>query len=273
MQSFEMDQEAISPNLVKLNKNIKIDTNQNVFFDNLLRKIGWGKFNTLSFIAISMSIFGDAIEILVGSMLFPAFEKKWGVKSDQQITYGTFIFLGFMLGPIFSGYFSDKIGRKKTIEISNIGQFMFGLISSFAPNFTIFTILRTIYSFLTAISLPTCFTYISEVTHVEMRGKAVGMISLSFGLGDKLLVQTGWCVVGAYSSETYKTDLRSFAIATSSIIGRFGGVIMPWICYQGFHIRVTGPFLLFALFSIISTFAAISIPFDTTGLELDLEFL
>ena len=57
------------------------------------------------------------------------------------------IFVGFFVGGIAVGPFSDKFGRKKTMYISGLIVSFFSLIAAFPHAFWLFALLRCLIGF------------------------------------------------------------------------------------------------------------------------------
>ena len=72
-----------------------------------------------------------------------------------------------------------------------------------------------------------------------------------------------------YTAEIYNTKIRTTGIGTASAVGRFGGILMPWVCYSLMSFEIFYPFLLFAFLSFIVAILNCFLPFDTLGRELD----
>jgi hypothetical protein len=63
--------------------------------------------------------------------------------------------------------------------------------------------------------------------------------------------------------------MRATGLGFHSAVCRVGGIIMPWIVLLFFVFGPTGPFLAFAVISLISGFASCFLPKDTVNSNLD----
>ncbi|EGR32447.1 major facilitator superfamily protein, putative, partial [Ichthyophthirius multifiliis] len=72
-----------------------------------------------------------------------------------------------------------------------------------------------------------------------------------------------------YTCEAYFTKIRTTGLGIANGVGKFGGVLMPWICNQLSEIDLLSPFLLFAFITLIMAILTMQLPFDTLGREID----
>lgn len=87
----------------------------------------------------------------------------------------------FFASPVL-GAFSDRFGRRAIILTSNFGLGLDYLLMAWAPNLGWLFAGRVI-SGITAASIPTAYAYIADVTPVEKRAGAFGLLGAAFGLG------------------------------------------------------------------------------------------
>lgn len=82
--------------------------------------------------------------------------------------------------------------------------------------------------------------------------------------------KTSICFLYPLTAEYYNTKIRSSGIGFTSSLSRIAGVLMPNIINQLFSMNYLGPFLLFELLSIFAGLFVFFLPYDTTGMDLDL---
>lgn len=87
----------------------------------------------------------------------------------------------FIFAPVL-GALSDRFGRRPVILLSNLGLGLDYVLMALAPTLG-WLFLGRVISGITAASIPTAFAYIADVTPVEKRAGAFGMIGGAFGLG------------------------------------------------------------------------------------------
>lgn len=80
------------------------------------------------------------------------------------------------------GALSDRYGRRPTILLSNAGLGADYVLMALAPSLTWLFIGRVL-SGITSASVPTAFAYVADVTPIERRAHAYGVMGAAFGLG------------------------------------------------------------------------------------------
>ena len=94
---------------------------------------------------------------------------------------------GCMIGVIFSGFLSDKFGRKKVLILSAILFFISAVGSSIPNNFTQFVIARLIGGVGVGIASLLSPMYISEIAPAKIRGTLVTLYQLAIVIGINLV--------------------------------------------------------------------------------------
>ena len=116
-------------------------------FEDTIREVGFGRFQTKLMVLCGLGWAADAIEALLTSFVMPAVGKKWHLHASQLGLLGTAMFLGMLGRALVWGRVSDLMGRKigfiSTMAIDSV----FGLLSAFSPSFTWLIILRTLTGF------------------------------------------------------------------------------------------------------------------------------
>jgi DHA1 family tetracycline resistance protein-like MFS transporter len=87
----------------------------------------------------------------------------------------------FLISPTL-GAFSDHVGRRRIILLSNFGLGLDYIFMALAPSLGWLFVGRVI-SGITAASIPTAFAYIADVTPPEKRAKSYGLLGAAFGVG------------------------------------------------------------------------------------------
>ncbi len=80
------------------------------------------------------------------------------------------------------GALSDRFGRRPVILLSNFGLALHYVLMALAPNLAWLFVGRVI-SGITAASVSTGMAYVADVTPVEKRAGAFGLVGIAFGLG------------------------------------------------------------------------------------------
>lgn len=112
--------------------------------------------------------------------------------------YGTIgssmIFVGFFIGGIAVGPFSDKFGRKKTIYISGLIVSVFSLIAAFSHAFWLFALLRCLIGFGIGGYSIAAYILLTEFVGIRHRSTAGCSIWYSYNLSTMALAGLAYLV-------------------------------------------------------------------------------
>ncbi|MGM7636247.1 MFS transporter [Bacillus sp. Hm123] len=132
---------------------------------------------------LSFNLFIIMVGIGLVIPILPFYVEEFGAGAR---TLGALIavysFMQFLFAPVW-GKLSDKIGRKPLITAGLLGfaaaEFMF----AFATSIGMLFIARVLAGVFGSALMPTAMAYVSDVTTSEDRGKGMGILGASMGLG------------------------------------------------------------------------------------------
>lgn len=135
------------------------------------------------FITIVLDMLALGMIIPVLPRLVLGFEHGDTAKAAGVLgVFGTvWALMQFLFAPVL-GSLSDRFGRRPIILLSNFGLACDYVLMALAPSLGFLFVGRLI-SGITAASVPTASAYIADVTPVEKRAAAFGMLGSAFGLG------------------------------------------------------------------------------------------
>ena len=90
------------------------------------------------------------------------------------------------------------------------------------------------------------------------------MILTLFG---KMCVTFSWGVLFLYNAELFPTEVRTSGIGSASFIGRFGGMVAPWVEMLGKHHHPHLPPIVFGCTALLASVLALVLP-ETYGTQL-----
>jgi DHA1 family tetracycline resistance protein-like MFS transporter len=129
----------------------------------------------------------------------------------------TFAAVQILMSPVL-GSLSDRLGRRPVILLSNFGLGADYLLMALAPSLS-WLFLGRVLAGATAASIPTAYAYIADVTPVEKRAAAFGLIGAGFGIGFILGPAIGG-MLGAFGPRTPFWVASMFSVA-NAIYGLF----------------------------------------------------
>ena len=83
----------------------------------------------------------------------------------------------------------------------------------------------------------------------------------------KMCVTFSWGVLFLYNAELFPTEVRTSGIGSASFVGRFGGMVAPWVELLGKHYHPKIPTIIFGGTAVLAGILAIILP-ETHGIEL-----
>jgi multidrug resistance protein len=130
------------------------------------------------FIIVAVDVLGFTLVL----PLLPFYAEKFGASPlVVGLLVSSYAVCQLIAGPIL-GKFSDNVGRKRVLMLSQFGTFIGFIIFGIANTLWLLFLSRIIDG-LTAGNLSIAQAYISDVTKPEERTKAFGMIGIAFGMG------------------------------------------------------------------------------------------
>uniref|UniRef100_A0A671XJM1 Synaptic vesicle 2-related protein-like n=1 Tax=Sparus aurata TaxID=8175 RepID=A0A671XJM1_SPAAU len=150
--------------------------------DDALEAIGYGKFQWKLALLTGLSWIGDAMEMMILSILSPQLHCEWRLPSYQVAMITAVVFVGMCFGSPTWGNMADNFGRKVGLTICMCWTLYFGLLSAFAPVYGWLLFLRGLVGF--GISgAPQAVTMYSEFLPVKARGTCIMLIAAFWAIG------------------------------------------------------------------------------------------
>src|SRR3989338_8127721 len=115
--------------------------------------------------------------------LLPFYALSLGAKPfELGVLTATFAFMQLVFSPLF-GKIADKFGRKKVLMIGTSGFAVSYIIFAFSTTFEMALFARALEGVFAASIFPTCISLLSDFTTQEQRGRAMGLMGMTFSLG------------------------------------------------------------------------------------------
>ncbi|MGD8375138.1 MAG: MFS transporter [Acidobacteriota bacterium] len=119
--------------------------------------------------------------IIIPNLVYYA-EDLHATEAQVGLLMASYSFFQFLFSPIW-GRFSDRFGRRPTILVglagNALGLYLFGTASDLPGLF----LARSLSGALTAAALPTAMAYVADSTDEGGRGRGMGLLGASIGLG------------------------------------------------------------------------------------------
>jgi len=175
--------------------------------DDVLSRIGLGKYQIIIYALIGIYFVCDGAEAIALSVLNITLEDVWGIDESQISLIGSGVFLGIFIGSLVSGIFGDKFGRRPIFIGAVFLVFVIGTISAFSPSYYFFLFTRTIFGCAVGLLGPTVATIITEVTPAHVRARMMVIAIGLFTIGELMACVVAYFVMGDPKSGNWRLML------------------------------------------------------------------
>ncbi|GAB6156595.1 MFS transporter [Desulfosporosinus burensis] len=149
----------------------------------IIDSLGVSKYTFTVYLLVGLALLFDGYDYMIVAYTMPQMAKEWALTKVQTGSLASWSLLGLMIGGIFSGVISDRIGRKKTLAFFVAFYSILTMPIYFAPNFEVFAILRVIAGMGLGACIPIAVTMMSESAPTKNRGYFISSIMAFYVLG------------------------------------------------------------------------------------------
>src|SRR3974390_2066816 len=125
----------------------------------------------------------DAMDVQLYSFVIPALVAAWGISRGQAGALSTAALLVSAFGGWIAGWFADRYGRVRTLQIAILWFAGFTFLSGLAQNFEQLFAARALMGLGFGGEWAAGAVLLGEVIRAEHRGKALGMMQAGWGIG------------------------------------------------------------------------------------------
>lgn len=151
--------------------------------DEVMKRIGYGRYQVAAFLAVAGVEFGFGVEII----LIGVYEKYLKMNtdiSDAKISmFCTFIAVGFPLGLIVSLFLTFRFGRRTVLKISHLTIIIGAFGSALSDNCNTFVMFRVLANMGVGIGGPLIYSYMVESSPSYKRGYFSILVECAFITG------------------------------------------------------------------------------------------
>ncbi|XP_037077922.1 synaptic vesicle glycoprotein 2C-like [Pollicipes pollicipes] len=198
-------------------------------YDAALSAIGFGRFHWWLLITIGWANAADAVELLCVSSLLPAAECDLHMTPEQKGYLSSSAFVGLMIGGYVWGGLGDAIGRKATLISALLFNALFGALSSVMQTYWPFLVCRFLSGVGVGGATPLVFSYFSEFSPKEYRGRMISFVSYFWIIGNVVVAAMAWIVIPrhiGYISSSFKYDSWRIFVLLSTMPSFLSGLAL-----------------------------------------------
>jgi AAHS family 4-hydroxybenzoate transporter-like MFS transporter len=145
--------------------------------------LGVNKFTWSVFFFLGISMVFDGYDYMVVSYTMPQISAEWALNKVRTGSLSSWSLFGLIIGGMFAGIISDKIGRRKTLIYSIAAYSLLTIPIYFSTSFTQFAFFRVLAGVGLGACIPVVTTIFSESTPTARRA-----LFITFGMA--------WMIVG-----------------------------------------------------------------------------
>eukprot|EP00499_Haloplacidia_sp_CaronLabIsolate_P014035 CAMPEP_0196770934 /NCGR_PEP_ID=MMETSP1104-20130614/1417_1 /TAXON_ID=33652 /ORGANISM="Cafeteria sp., Strain Caron Lab Isolate" /LENGTH=558 /DNA_ID=CAMNT_0042141049 /DNA_START=43 /DNA_END=1719 /DNA_ORIENTATION=+ len=165
---------------------------QALTFDQVLTRIGVGRFHLPTIAVLGLGNAADAVEIMSIGYALTAYPH---ITSFERGFLTAAIFAGMLVGGLVLGTLADRIGRKPALLLSLGINGAAALLSAFSPHVSVLIGLRIVAGIGVGGSVPCVFTLAAEVTPPHHRGALLNAVAWMWMAGSLFAAGTAWYVI------------------------------------------------------------------------------
>ncbi|MDA5636999.1 MULTISPECIES: MFS transporter [Agrobacterium] len=144
-----------------------------------------------------MGIFGlvwaaDAMQVLAVGFTAASIAATFGLTVPQALQTGTAFFFGMLLGAAGFGRLADRYGRRRVLIVTVACDGLFGVLSVFAPDFTILLVLRFLTGAAVGGTLPVDYAMMAEFLPAKNRGRWLVFLEGFWAVGTLIVALAAW---------------------------------------------------------------------------------
>ncbi len=134
-------------------------------------------------IVLFATIFIVGVGFSIIMPVLPYYAESMGANAFQLgLLITVYAICQFIFAPIWGAY-SDRVGRRPLLLLGILGYAVTFLLFGFATQLWELYVIRIIGGILACATMPTAMAYVADLTSLEKRGSAMGMIGAAMGMG------------------------------------------------------------------------------------------
>ncbi|RQH01624.1 MFS transporter [Paraburkholderia dinghuensis] len=142
-----------------------------------------------------LAVTADGMDVAIMGFIAPAITHQWGISRPEFGLVMSAAPIGLVIGALFAGPASDKIGRK-TVLITSVFLFgVFTILTAFTESPVSMAVLRVLTGIGLGAAMPNSTTLLSEYSPQRKRALLITIMFTGFNLGSALIgFAAGWLV-------------------------------------------------------------------------------
>jgi len=150
----------------------------------VIQDVGFGRCQVLTSFIVNGSWLADGSELLMISAIANTLGKEWHLSGVSLGSLMSAVYLGTLIGNLFSGYLGDAYGRRSAVMLCYPIIVLGSIVSSAAQNYGQLLVLRFIVGLGFGIGQPSAIAILTDLSPAKFRCLNQGLAQLAFAAGE-----------------------------------------------------------------------------------------
>lgn len=196
-----------------------------ITLETALDRAGTGRFQRRLLGIFGLVWAADAMQVLAVGFTAPSIAQSFGLTVPQALQSGTLFFLGMMIGAALFGRLADRFGRRRVLLLTVAADGVFGLLSVFAPSFSLLCAARLLTGAAVGGTLPVDYAMMAEFLPSDRRGRWLVMLEGFWAIGTVVVALVAWAAASAGVGDAWRWIFLATAIP--ALVGFWLRFIVP----------------------------------------------
>ncbi|KAF7687416.1 synaptic vesicle glycoprotein 2Ca [Silurus meridionalis] len=167
-------------------------------YELIIQECGHGRFQWQLYFTLGLALMSDGVEVFVVGFVLPSAETDMCMPDSSAGWLGSIVYIGMMVGALFWGGMSDKVGRRQCLLFCMSINGFFAFLSSFVQSYGLFLLCRMVAGFGIGGTVPIVFSYYAEVLAREKRGEHLSWLCMFWMIGEIYASAMAWAIIPHY---------------------------------------------------------------------------
>jgi len=178
-------------------------TGPEALMDAKLAGLGVSWYQALMVLFVASVYAADGAEVTVMSLVSRSLAEKYSLVSWQKGLLGMSVYSGMFAGGLVAGPVADSKGRSFTIVSATALISVFGVLSAYAPTFSLLCAARFVAGLGMGASLPVASSLLQETVPKKWKGGLACLVFAGFNSGEYFAARAGKVAVGRADPATW----------------------------------------------------------------------
>lgn len=160
--------------------------------EDVLSRAGTGPYQRKLLLIFGLVWAADAMQVLAVGFTGASIAASFGLSLPEALQTGTLFFLGMLIGASLFGRLADRFGRRRILIATVACDAVFGILSAFAPDFTILLLLRFLTGLAVGGTLPVDYALMAEFLPARNRGRWLVLLEGFWAVGTVVIAIAAW---------------------------------------------------------------------------------